>query len=445
MKVNNDFKIHISENKLQAILSLPEQKVSKEKWTKKSILQLLHKYRITYGICENVLIAIEQKKDESIFPVVIAEGKHPENGKNASLQFLHTDSEHIVPMDALNLAQILHVPTVKEDKPFAKLVKETTGIDGTDVFGQQIQASHGTPLLVRTGENVVFDETNQTYVALKEGRISVLDNIVSVLKQYELDFSYLKVKKDIHYDGTIVIHGDVPTGYTIKAKGDIIVHGIVEGAVLKAERSVYVYDGLVSLRQGKIEAVENIYTKYMNQANVSAGKDIIVQQSILHTICKAERNIICEHGHIIGGEVFARRKIMAYDIGNRMHTETIVGILGERNSPIQKEDKKDELLATKRKLHILIHNMEQKKQKSSEDRVLLLRLKRSIQLTEEKINFIQQRKRLTNRNRGNVVVKGTIYPNVMLVFGKYKKTMRKEIRHVILRNEKNEIKYELNM
>src|SRR5699024_3158283 len=84
-------------------------------------------------------------------------------------------------------------------------------------------------------------------------------------------------------------------------------------------------------------------------------------------------------------------------------------------------------------------NMEQKKQKSSEDRVLLLRLKRSIQLTEEKINFIQQRKRLTNRNRVSVVMKGTIYTNEMIVFGKYKKKMRKQIRHVILRNEKNEI------
>jgi len=75
----------------------------------------------------------------------------------------------------------------------------------------------------------------------------------------------------------------------------------------------------------------------MNQANVSAGKDIIVQQSILHTKCKAERNIICEHGHIIGGEVFARREIMAYDIGNRMHIETIVGILGKKQSYSKRE------------------------------------------------------------------------------------------------------------
>lgn len=70
-----------------------------------------------------------------------------------------------------------------------------------------------------------------------------------------------------------------------------------------------------------------------------------------------------------------------------MHIETIVGILGEKNSPIQKENKKDELLTNKRKLHFLIHHMEKKQQKSSQDRVLLLRLKRSIQLIEEKNKF----------------------------------------------------------
>src|SRR5699024_76532 len=100
-----------------------------------------------------------------------------------------------------------------------------------------------------------------------------------------------------------VIRGDVPSGFTIKASGDIKVFGLVEAATLQAGGSVYVSEGIVGKKKGIVTAGNDIYIGYVNQGILEAKHGIYVEQSILHSKCKAQTEIFCMKGNVIGGEL----------------------------------------------------------------------------------------------------------------------------------------------
>src|SRR5699024_6474447 len=80
--------------------------------------------------------------------------------------------------------------------------------------------------------------------------------------------------------------------------------------------------GIAGLKEGIIEAKEDVHIGYINQGNVRAGDKIIVENSILHSECTANNDIICKSGNIIGGSLSAGRTIKARDVGNRLNTHT---------------------------------------------------------------------------------------------------------------------------
>src|SRR5699024_9473342 len=142
---------------------------------------------------------------------------------------------------------------------------------------------------------------------------------------------------------SIVIHGNVPTGYTVKAKEDIKIFGIVEGATLLAGGSIFISEGMAGLGKGLLQAGKDIHIGYLNQGNISAGGSIHVENSIIHSKCDANEHLYLERGNIIGGSVSAAKSIEAKDIGNRMNTKT--NIMFGMNESIHK--KENELLEQK--------------------------------------------------------------------------------------------------
>src|SRR5699024_7698080 len=123
---------------------------------------------------------------------------------------------------------------------------------------------------------------------------------------------------NIDFNGSIIIHGNVPTGYTVKAKEDIKIFGIVEGATLIAGGSIFISEGIAGLQKGFIQAGKDVHVGYVNQGNISAGGSVRVENAIFHSKCVARDHLHLEYGSIIGGSVSAGQSIKAKDVGNRM-------------------------------------------------------------------------------------------------------------------------------
>ncbi len=155
-------------------------------------------------------------------------------------------------------------------------------------------------------------------VTLAEGTVFVSDKVAA-----DVDAS----TGDIEYEGNVeVITGTVRTGFTIRAKGDIEINGVVEGATLIAGGDVVIKRGVQGMGKGR--AIRgDICAQFFESANVFADGDVLAG-SILHSHIQSGGKVVIHgrKGFIVGGELICETYVEANSIGNRMETQTIVKV-----------------------------------------------------------------------------------------------------------------------
>src|SRR5699024_9870292 len=242
-----------------------------------------------------------------------------------------------------------------------------------------------------------------------------------------------------------------PSGYRVEAEGDIHVYGIVEASFIQAGGNVTVTEGIVGLNKGTIIAGGDVNIGYINQAKVEADNNIHVQNSIMHSQCVAKNHLYCHSGSIIGGVCSAGVTIQAREVGNKMDTKTEISI-GVHHEEFKQET---QLTAAKKtleneiaKLRILGDNLEKKAKSdrglSTKERILLLKQKKTMQVTKEKLEKIEAKIEMLNvkigeDDKARLIVKQTIYPNVDLSFGKYRRTTDQTYKYTQVSLENGEI------
>src|SRR5699024_3237955 len=239
---------------------------------------------------------------------------------------------------------VMRLPVVDKNMKIATLIPPTKGKHGMTVTGKKIKAKEGKPKVLRVGKNIQFNQDNQSYYALENGLVSFRNNVIHIYMVYEVNETLSMQTGNIDFNGSVIIRGDVPSGYTIKATRDVKVFGLIEAANIYSGGSVYVSEGISGMKKGIIEAEEDIFIGYVNQGIIRAGRHVHVENSILHSDCSARSSITCHRGNIIGGTLFAGQSIEAKDIGNHMHTTTTLSLdidnkINEEKERFKKEKK----------------------------------------------------------------------------------------------------------
>ncbi|MET3682162.1 uncharacterized protein (DUF342 family) [Alkalibacillus flavidus] len=394
------------------------------------------------SFCEFVLNteSFEEKK----YSQAIAHGQAAVDGDDGYLDYhinLMTENTVDDSDQKVDFKEMMKIPIVEIDDPLVTFVSPTEGENGTDVYGQDIKPKRGKDVSLKTGENTKLNDNNATVYATDSGQVTFTEKEIKVLPVYEVqDNLDLKVG-NIDFNGSIVINGDVPEGFTLKARGDIAIQGVVEASYLEACGSVFIKEGVSALGKGHIKATLDIFAGNVNQANLEAGRHVQVNNSILHSDVIAREQVICQKGHIIGGSVSGGQYVEAKDIGNRMSSKTKI-FLGENKKAVEKktyiETRMKELIDQLKKLKAIGDKLEQVKQTrdlSSKERVTLLRQKHSYEKVRLELNELNDKYKIYAKDENSeeeveqlikVVVHGRIYPNVEVNVGKYAKVFDKE-------------------
>lgn len=421
--------------------------------TPPNIIDLLHKNEIEYGIdeeaihqfCEEVL----NNEDKTLDPskIEVARGIEAENGKDGYIDY-HVNLNAKVDVDGemhkIDFKEMMQIPIVETDDPLLTFIAPTKGIPGINVYNKEVEAKPGKVVTIKAGENTKHIENDQTIYATDSGQVTLTEKEIKVLPVYEVNKDLDLTIGNIEFNGSIVIKGDVPEGFTLNARGDITVKGIVEGAYLEAGGSVFIEEGISSQGKGKIRATLDIKAGNINQGNLEAGRSIYVNQSILHSEVIAREFVSCYKGHIIGGSISSGQIIEANDIGNRMSSKTQL-YLGENKKVVEKksyiEERMKELVEQLKKLKTIGSKMEQLqelRELSSKERITLLRQKRSYEkaklelseLNDEYSIYTQNDMNYNEENLPKVTVHGIIYPNVEVKYSKYAKVFSQETSKV---------------
>jgi hypothetical protein len=310
-----------------------------------------------------------------------------------------------------------------------------------------VKALAGKPVVARAGKNVVFKKENNCFYATEDGQFSLSGRKLHVYPEYEVNESLSLKKGNLDFVGTIVIRGDVPAGFRVKAEGDVKIYGMVEAAEIIAGGSIYIAEGISGQGKGYLKAEDNIRTGYINQAEVYAGNDLYVENSILHSKCVANGHVFSQKGNIIGGTLSAGKTIDAYDIGTRMNTSTEV-ILGVNKMISDQESKlineKQELEGLLEKLKLLGQKLAVQDATNPKIRVSLLRQRNSYEKALEQLRGVTEELAHLNSSIGNpdeskLIVRNFIYQNAVVTFGKYTRIMRSNYHYVQMNTEGNEI------
>lgn len=317
-----EYKVKLSQDRLTAELIVDiENKDSA--FSEEELMKILEEEKIVYGVKRDVLAQVLENPNSFEYPVTIAVGEPKVDGADSYLRNeLQQNSHH--DHKVFNFRSVIHIPSVRKGQLLASVVPPTNGTPGTDVTGRIIPAKPGRPLRVKPGNNVML-ESGQFY-AICDGQVSITEKAISVNPVFEVNGDLDLRTGNIDFVGNIAIRGNVPSGYELKAGGDIVVDGLVEAANLHAEGNIIIKGGVAGALKGKVTAGGNVLANYLNQANVKAGQDIIVRSSILHSKLTAAGNVDCRTGTVIGGTISAGRNIYVKELGNELFTKTELAV-----------------------------------------------------------------------------------------------------------------------
>lgn len=446
-----DIQVQISRDRMEATLQviLPKgcRPVSIEE-----VMDRIKSTGIIYGIDHS---AVETAIEKPGSTVVCAQGLRQVDGVNASIKY-HVDLENKgrpvaledgrVDYKNLNMFTIVHA-----DELLAEKIPATPGTAGMDILGNEVVPKPGRDIVLPKGKNVYVDEGLKYLYASLAGQLVMINNKLNVIPLIEIKGDVDLSTGNIDFVGSVVVRGSVQTGFTVKAEGDVEIAGSVSGGIVEG-KNVTVRMGIQGMNRGHIKATENVVAKYIENATVYAGKDVIVSDVVLHSKINAAKKVIVEgrRGLIVGGRISAGEEIRAKSIGTNSatNTEIEVGVnprLREEYQELRKEVKKvEQNLDQTRKALTVLKAMNPSTMPPEKHEMLL-------KLTKAQFHLIGQIETMRNRlaeieialeemRYGHVKVADTAFPGVKLVIGTLVKPLRDPVKFAKFYAEDGEIK-----
>lgn len=303
---------------------------------------------IQYGVDQALLDSLPEKGDRyfNLFP--IAQGEAAVHGKDGSVVDLFARKiEREVTVDEFNqvdYSSLNLVQNVEEGQVICRIILPTEGVPGKTVQGKDIPARDGRPAVPPQGRNTEVSEDGTKLVATRTGHVEFTGRAFMVKPLLDIpgdvDFSV----GSINFLGDVHVHGDVCSGFTVRATGNITVDGVVEASTVEAGGDLVVAKGVLGNNQAVITAHQTVYAKYLENCRVHAREN-------LQTDCIVNCDVYSDgtvevrsgRGTIIGGCVRAATEVSASIVGSRSERPTMVILGGMPCEEFEKEELHQEL------------------------------------------------------------------------------------------------------
>ena len=321
--------ITVSSDKLQAYitLSLPANGVFD--LTPEDLRTVCKENQIIYNLNDEFMTRLCRHPiyDE---PFIIAQGKKPILGQKGYIQYYFdlakkttaTIDEH----DYMDFKHLQVANLAVKNQKLCSLIPPEPSIDGINVYGDVILTPKLFEATLKLGNNVFFDENGLDVFAACDGRINYLNPKISISSELTV-YNVNNSTGNITYNGNVNVTGDVYSGFSITAAGNICVKGSVEAATLVAGNDIYISKGMNGNKVGSVECGGNFVSKFIEHSTITANGDIVADAVFNCDIAsKSWIRLAGEHCRIIGGNTTAARGIQAKVIGNEGNVLTKISI-----------------------------------------------------------------------------------------------------------------------
>lgn len=449
--------ITIDPKRLYAKIRLYPNSSKGARLTFQEVKMLLQQKNVVYGIIDKN-IEIMLKARLYCMDILVAKATLPVHGKDAEITYHFNVEKTSKPTVGENGQVDFHkldmIEPVKEGQLLATLVPADFGTLGKDVTGADIKPRKVTDKKLKHGKHIHLSDDGLEMYSDVSGNVTLVSDTVFVSDCYEVPADVGPSTGDIEYDGSVKVKGNVLTGYTVKASGDIHVNGAVEGATLISGGKIVLNRGIQGKERGVMQAEGDIISNFIESSTVTAGGKVITD-AIMHSSVIAKDSIIVngKRGMIAGGTIRSTQKVETKIAGSTMGTTTDIEVgfdpdLLKRYHEIEKKteemsEEKEVILQTVetlKKRYKLSGSLEPEKlELLKQNSARLKEIDAEIESMTEEYDEIEEQMQ-ESKSVGKVIVHDTAYTGVKITISNVSKYLHSEVQHSTFVREGAEIR-----
>ncbi len=446
--------VNFEEHNMKAYITFSPPINDGNTFTKEDILKFLETSGVIHGRLDKEIIEISKSRKHN-HKYLIAVGTEKEDGKDGYVDFFfNTQKKSLTPKE-LDNGQVDYqnlglIEQASAGDTLLTIIPPTNGKNGKDVKGNVVHARPGKQVeKLIPGNNISVSEDQKSFYSEIDGQIDYQNRKLNILPVLEINGDIGHSTGNIDFNGSVIIKGIVPTNFSVKAKGNIEIYGIVEGAYIESDADIFLYSGVMGNERAIIVAGGDLTAKFIDSAKVSATGSITAR-SVMHSDITADDtlNVVGKRAVLVGGRACVGREIEATIIGSTMETRTEI-IVG--NTPAMLEKYRvllEELEGVKHKLkktETIIQALKSVQESLSEDKknLMLKSFHTKIYLTSEKSKIDKEIRELLPKlenKQGRVGASEIIYPGVYVAIGSARMRVDSEYKATALVNRDGEVK-----
>ena len=419
--------------------------------SKDEVLKELSKAGIIYGISDD---AIDNVLNNLGKTYTVAQGKLPVDGTDAQIDFKYDISKEKGKPKELSGGRVDYknldlFTVVQENEVVAEKIPATKGEDGSTIKGKLLKSIVGRDKRIKNGKNIIVNEN--IYISKIAGHLIVTNDKIEVLPVLELNSDIDLSTGNINFPGNVLVKGNVTAGFFVKAQGNVIINGSIFGGTVEGS-NIEVKHGIQGTTNSIVKAVENISSKFIENAVVYSGGNVVVADAILHSKVSAGKKVLLSgsKGLIAGGQVSAGEEVNAKLIGTQMAPPTIIEVgvnpvLKEEYMKLRTEYKETvEKQESIKKSLAVIKPMESSTVPPERQEIYMKLTKTNfiflgrIEEMKERLLYIEDS--FNNLSHGKVKCSSIIYPGVKLIINNIVYPVRDEQQFVSFYVSDDEIK-----
>jgi uncharacterized protein len=454
IKIDSKCEVRINTDNLEAFIHITSPLGGKD-ITEDAIYNVLKENDITFGIKDEVVKNIVQNKLYER-DIMIAEALRPIEGESAKLEYhfdTNTESKLLENEEGkIDFRELSLIRNVKAGQVLVTMIPATEGVNGRNIKGEDVKPKEGKKMQLPKGKNVVISDDGLHIISSIDGEVKIIDNKVHVFALYMVPANVDNSIGNIRFIGKVIVKGNVQTGFSIEAEGDVEVFGVVEGAKIVSKGSIILHRGIQGMNKGELYCDGDLVAKFIENSIIDV-KGNIHSDAIMHSrvVCGKKLEASGRKGLIVGGNFKVSDEIKAKVIGSPMATITELEVGVNPDMRIRYEVLKQEHKSIVENLEKvtqafdLLTKISQKAELPADKKELLTKsMQARIQFTEKldiNNNEIKEMETyLEELSKGKIKASDVIYPGTRVTIGSSTMHVKDPLQYLTLYRSNAEVK-----
>ncbi len=327
---SKEITLNIDHEQLHVFMSI-SPKAKGRLFEVRKIYEMLDNEGVLNGVKKGVIADLIAKVNDTGIPIkeeIIARGTPITPGRDAEIKyhFKVNDEIQLVANDKgkINHRELNLVNNVEKEELLAEKIPAVPPVAGTDIYGESILPDGVKDAKIIAGKNVEIRNDGMKAFSQIDGQAFLKNRMIQVSPIFTVPHDVDLNVGNITFNGTIVVLGNVLSGFTLKAKEDIHINGIVEGAHLVAGGNITISGGLKGQGKATIQCRGDINVSFAERASLECHGNLRIQSSMVNTdvTCYSRLEALSGKGSIVGGDIKAIGGIECIEAGSKLGVTT---------------------------------------------------------------------------------------------------------------------------